>query len=252
MSGSWPSRYLLTASSAARLRLGIDRGGDLQALRVQRLLVDVEQVEQLAGDLALDQPVGTRGLALHAGLVRRHRGREHLRRALTRGQRPDGDHPVEHPAPPFFGALRVDGRVEAGRPLDQRGQQRALGDGELLDGLVEVGLRRRADAVRAAAEVDDVQISLQHLIFRPFAGHLRRDDQLFGLADDAADAGALGTHQRVLDVLLRDRRTALCVAAEQVVLHRARETAEREARDWSRSHGLRRPSPHRARAGAPG
>ena len=42
-------------------------------------------------------------------------------------------------------------------------------------------------------------------------------------------AGSLRTHQRVLDVLLGDRRSALGVAAEEVVLGRAGEAGEREA-----------------------
>ena len=40
------------------LRLRVDGRGDLEALGVQRLLVDVEQVEQFLGDLTLDQAVG--------------------------------------------------------------------------------------------------------------------------------------------------------------------------------------------------
>ena len=101
---------------------------------------------------------------------------------------------------------------------------------DLFDRLVEVRLGRRRDAVRAATEVDDVQIRLQHLVFGPFAGHLRRDDQLLGLADDTAETRARVADQRVLDVLLGDRRTALQVAAEDIVLERAGETGEREAR----------------------
>ena len=84
-----------------RLRLGVDRGGDLQALGVQRLLADVEQLEQLLGDLPLDQAVRPGGLVLRAGLVRRHRRREHLRRTVARRERTDLDHAVEHPVPPL-------------------------------------------------------------------------------------------------------------------------------------------------------
>ena len=125
--------------------------------------------------------------------------------------------------------FRIDGRVQTGRLLDERGEQAAVGDGELLDRLVEVRLGRRSDAVRTATEVDDVQVGLQHLVFGPFAGHLRRDDQLLGLADEAAQPGSRVTDQRVLDVLLGDRRTTLGVTfTEDVVLGGPRETAERE------------------------
>ena len=139
------------------------------------------------------------------------------------------DHAVEHPVPSFSRAVGVDGRVQCGGLLNERGQQRAVGDGELFDRLVEVRLGRGGDAVGAAAEVDDVQIGLQHLVFGPFAGHLRRDDQLLGLADHTAQPGPRRAHQSVLDVLLGDRRPALGVAAEDVVLRRPGEPGEREA-----------------------
>ncbi len=50
------------------LRLRVDRGGDLQALGVQRLLGDVEELQQFLGHLAFDQPVGAGGLVRGAGL----------------------------------------------------------------------------------------------------------------------------------------------------------------------------------------
>ena len=212
------------------LRLGVDRRRDLQPLGVQLLLVDVEDVLQLLKHLALDEPVGSRRPVLLAGLVRRHRHREHLRRPLLRRQRADGDHAVEHPVPALARTLGIDGRVERRRPLNQRTEQRALGDVELFDGLVEVGVGGRRDAVGPAAEVDDVQVRLHHRVLGPLVGHLRGDDQLLGLADQAADAGAGVPDQRVLDVLLGDRRAALEVAAEDVVLERAEETPEGEAR----------------------
>ena len=175
-------------------------------------------------------PLGPVVWSLRAGLLRRHSRRELLCCTVCRRQRLDVDHPVEHPVPPALGALEVQRGVQRRRALDQRGQQCAVGDGELLDGFVEVGPRRRRDPVGAPAEVDDVQIGLQHLVFGPLPRHLGGDDEFLGLADQAADAGALGSHQRVLDVLLGDRRTALRVTAEDVVLERAREPGEREAR----------------------
>ena len=212
------------------LRLRVDGGGDLQTLGVQRLLVDVEDLEQLVDDLPLDQSVRPGGLVLCAGCIGRDGRREHLRLPVLLGQRPDLHHAVEHPVPPRGGGVRVDGRVQRRRPLDQRGQQRTLGHVELLDRLGEIRLRRRGHTVGPAAEVDDVQIGLQHLILGPFAGHLRRDHQLLGFSDQAADPGACVTDQGVLDVLLGDRRPALQVTAEDVVLGRAQEAGEREPR----------------------
>ncbi len=101
----------------------------------------------------------------------------------------------------------------------------------MLDGFVEVGLGGGRNPVGAAPEVDDVQIGLQHIVFRPLPRHLGGDDQFLGLTHQAADPVLGRTHQRVLHVLLGDRRPALQVAAaEEVVVHRAHETAEIEPR----------------------
>ena len=97
---------LVTASSAAFWALRVDGRGDLQPLGVQRLLVDVEQVQQFLGDLTFDEPVGSRRLVLQASLIRRHGRREDLRCTVGRRQRPDGHHAVEHPVPPLGGRLR--------------------------------------------------------------------------------------------------------------------------------------------------
>ena len=89
------------------LRLGIDGGGDLQALGVQGLLVDVEQLHQLFGHLAFDQAVGTGRLVLRAGLVGWHRRRKHLRRTITGRQGLGFHHAVEHPVPPGLSTLGI-------------------------------------------------------------------------------------------------------------------------------------------------
>jgi len=54
--------YFDTASLCGLLRLRVDGCSDLQPLSIQRLLVDVEQLEELSGHLPLDQPVGSGGL----------------------------------------------------------------------------------------------------------------------------------------------------------------------------------------------
>ena len=230
MSGSWPSSASVTASSAAACAFGSIVVVTCRPSVFSVCSSDVEQLEQFLLHLALDQPVRARRLVLVPGLIRRHGRRKHLRRTVGRRERADLDHAVEHPVPPRNRAVRVDRRVQRGGPLDERGQQRTVGDGELFDRLVEVRLGRGADTVRAATEVDDVQIGLQHLVFGPFAGHLRRDDQLLGLADDAAQPGSRRAHQRVLDVLLGDRRPALGVTSPKMLFFAAlREAGEREA-----------------------
>jgi hypothetical protein len=105
-----------------RLRLRVDGRGDLQSLGVQGLLVDVEQVEQLLGDLPLDQPVGPGGLVRCAGLFGWDRRREDLCRTVGRREGAHRHHAVEHPVPPLGRALGVDRGIQRRRPLDQRGE----------------------------------------------------------------------------------------------------------------------------------
>ena len=52
-------------------------------------------------------------------------------------------------------------RVVVVRRLRQRGQERRLGERQLVQRLVEIGLRRRRDAVGAEAEIDLVQVQLE-------------------------------------------------------------------------------------------
>ncbi|CNM37541.1 Uncharacterised protein [Mycobacterium tuberculosis] len=212
------------------LGLRINRGGDHQPLGVEGLLIDVEQLEQLPCHLPLDQPVGSFGLILRPGQIGRHCLGKHLRRTVIRRESLGFHHAVEYPIPAGMGPFGVDRRVQRRRPPNQRCQQRPFGNGQLLDGLVEISLGRRRNAVGAPAEVDDVQIRLQHIVFRPLPRHLRRDDQFFRLAHQTAPPVLCGTDQRVLDVLLGNRRSALQIAAEQVVLDCPREAGERESR----------------------
>ena len=143
--------------------------------------------------------------------------------AILLRQRADGHHAVENPVPAGRRALEVDRRVQCRRPLDERREQRSLGDGQLIDGFIEVRRGGCRDPIGAAAEVNDVQIRLQHLVFGPLLRHLGGDDQFLRLADQAADSGPLVADECVLDVLLGDCRAALDVTAEYVVAYRASE-----------------------------
>ena len=212
------------------LGLRVDRGGDLQTLRVQGVLINIEQIQKFAGDLPLDQTIGTGGQVFGLGLVRFDGQREDLLSAFLFRQRADGHHAVQNPVPASRRALEVDRRVQGRRPLDQRRKQRSLRDGQLVDGFIEVRRRRCRDAVGAATEVNNVQVCLQHLVFGPLLAHLGGDDQLLRLADQAADSGPLIADECVLDVLLGDRRPTLDVTAKYVVAHRASEAGYREAR----------------------
>ncbi|AQA20668.1 putative transglycosylase [Rhodococcus sp. MTM3W5.2] len=195
------------------LRPRVDGGGDLQPLGVQLLLADPGR-GQLGEHLRPDQAFrSARRVRIHQ-LTRRHHRREQRRGPLLLRQLALADHSVEHVPPAGLEPGAVGLGVEAGRALDDGGEHGALLDRELLDRLVEVGLRCGRDAVRAAAEVDGVQVGGEDVVLGPLPGHLRGDDQLTHLADDVpvrADEG-------VLDVLLGDRRTAARAGlAEDVV-----------------------------------
>ncbi len=95
--------------------------------------------------------------------------------------------------------------AEVVRRVQDRGEHRRLGDGELLGGLVEVGVGRGLDAVGAAAEVDGVQVALEDRRLGLLLLHLQGEERLL----DLARKGALLAEVEDLDVLLGDRRRAL-------------------------------------------
>ncbi len=104
----------------------------------------------------------------------------------------------------LLGGLAV-GRVVAGRVVQDAGQDGALLEGQVLGLDVEVRLRGGLDAVRAAAEVDRVEVALEDLLLGLLALQLQRQDRLLDLAGQAAVLGEVED----LDVLLGDRRGTL-------------------------------------------
>ena len=109
----------------------------------------------------------------------------------------------------LLGGLAVR-RVVAGGVVQDAGQDGALLEVQVLGGDVEVRLRRGLDAVRAAAEVDRVEVALEDLLLALLALELQGEDRLLGLAGQAAFLGEVED----LDVLLGDRgRTLRRVAA---------------------------------------
>ena len=190
------------------LRLRLDRRLDLQALGDERVLVDAERPE-LVAHRAVDVPAVVVGDAA-GDATGRHRDGE-LRRGALRGRQPAlGDHAVHDVVPAAQRVVGVLRGVPLRRRLDDAREQGPFGRGERLDRPAEVRLRRRLDAVRAATEVDAVQVVAQDLVLRTLLGDLQGDDQLLVLAHQRV----LVAHHRVLDVLLGDRRPAAGAAGE--------------------------------------
>ncbi len=193
------------------LHLRVDRGGDLEPARAQLTLADADRVEFLEHP-PLDEPVGARR---HVGGVgARLDGLRELRlRRLLLGDGAGGDHAVENVTPTGLGGLGVGRGVVVGRRADDAGQQRRLLEGERVllrarwigDRLVEVLLGRDGDAVGTPTEIDGVEVGLEDLLLGPAVPlvHLGRDREFLELAAEAA----LAADDRVLHVLLGDRRT---------------------------------------------
>ena len=95
------------------------------------------------------------------------------------------------------------------RRLEQAGQHRGFGEVHVARGLVEVILRRRVDAERAAAHIGAVEIELEDLVLGQPRLEPDRQERFLDLALD----GALVGQEQVLGELLRDRRAALHHAA---------------------------------------
>ena len=175
-----------------------------------------------------------------AGLRRLRQELRELLLGAVRGRQPAlGDHAVEDEVPPLGGLLEVLRGVPPRRRLDGAGEHRALGHREVLDVLAEVRLARRLDPVRAAAQVDDVQVVLEDLVLALLLGDLDREDDLLVLAQQRHGVLPGGD----LHVLLGDGRAA-ADPARGLVPQRTADTREVEAGVgverpvFGRQHGL--------------
>ncbi len=190
-------------------RLG-EGGRDPEPATVDRVVVVAEPVQ-----LVLDH-LEHEALLARVGLRPLERGEGGESRAqlvgLGRVERAHLRHPAEHVAVAAEQALprlRPLGRVEVLRRVEDRGEHRALLDGQVLGVDAEVRLCRRLDAVGAAAEVDGVEVALEDLALGQLLLQLQGDERLLDLALERA----LGGQVVDLHVLLCDRRRALRRAA---------------------------------------
>ena len=119
------------------------------------------------------------------------------------------DHAVDHPVAAGDGALRKAERIIVTRRLGQRGEIGAVGDRQLVQRLVPIGLRRGGNAIGAATEINLVQIKLEDLLLGEGALDADGEDNLLQLALH----GLVARQKEVLGDLLGDGRGTDFVAA---------------------------------------
>ena len=169
--------------SGGALQVWIERG-----VNAIGLLVDLA-LRQFADDGVADQidKIGS-----IAGL---HVWRREFKRSglgfvrLFSGDGASLNHAVENKIPPFSGALRMAVRREITGPLDDPGEQRGLGQGNVFKVFVEIGARglgETTDLERTAlAEVHPIAIKLEDLLFAEFLFKLNRNQHFRQLALDS-------------------------------------------------------------------
>ena len=135
--------------------------------------------------------------------------------ALFLGDEAVLDHAIDHPVAAGDGALRKAERIVVARRLGQRREIGAIGDRQLVQRLVPIGLRRCGHAIGAAAEINLVQIKLEDLLLGEGALDADGEDRLFQLALD----GLVARQEEVLGDLLGDGRGAHHAAARLGARH---------------------------------
>ena len=147
----------------------------------------------------------------HVALALAGQARERRRRSVEGGlhqalvdplhlRQPAQHHPAARP-----GGGRVVGGRQAGGRARQGGEDGGLGKGQLLRRLAEIGLGRGGQAIGALAEIDAVQIELQHLVLGQDVLELGGERDLLHLAAQ----GLVGRQEEVAGQLLADGRAAL-------------------------------------------
>ena len=123
--------------------------------------------------------------------------------------RADLRHAVQHHRGAGLRELEIARRRVARRRPDQAGEHGCLGERQIARRLGEVPPRRGVDPVRAAAEVDPIEIDLEDLLLVEAGLDPERVERLLDLAQHAA----LGREEHELRQLLADRAAALDHAA---------------------------------------
>ena len=132
-------------------------------------------------------------------------------------------HPPQHGQFALARQFRVGNGVVDGRPLRNTGQHGGFGQGEVADGLVEIDLCRRREAVGAVAEEDLVDVDFQNLVFAEVLLDFQRQQRLVELAPE----GTLAREEKVARHLHGDGGSALTAPARGDVIDRRAQHAHR-------------------------
>ena len=218
MASTRPSRGSIATSAADGMPFSPSTSCNGAAREVLEVEVDRRRHLEPAAE-HLGRPVRVDELLLHVldevGGRPAASGEVHVlglrqRRVIGRGHLARGDHlllvhEVQHGRAPGARGLRVDDRVVEARVGGDPGEERRLGERQLVRLLVEVDARGHLDAVGAVPEEDGVQVRGQDPVFRPLALELPGER---GLLELAADRPVVAV-ERVLHELLRDRGASL-------------------------------------------
>ena len=115
----------------------------------------------------------------------------------------------------------VDDGIECRRRLRQACQHRRLGDGEVLHGLAEVGVRRRGEAIGPVAQENLVHVDLEDLVLGQQVLELEGEQYFVELAGKGLFRGQV----HVAGDLHGDGRRALAFRTPQVGQARAQQPA---------------------------
>jgi hypothetical protein len=110
--------------------------------------------------------------------------------------------------------LRCPDRIIVRRRLGQHREIGRFGQRQVADVLIEIGARRRLDAVGVAAEEDGIEIEFQNLLLGQGGFEAEGKDRLARLAANII----AGVPQQIFGDLLSDRRATLRAAAAQHAL----------------------------------
>ena len=199
----------------------VERGAHRKATFVKRVVAVA--LDDLAADFFGEV---IRGEEIGAAVARGHAERLGFRlRAVALGDVAVLHHAVDDPVAALDGRFGAAEGMVVRRPLRQGCEIGGLGDGQLGDGLVEIGERRAGDAVGIEAEEDLVQVELENAVLGIGLFDAEGEDGFL----DLAVHGLVGGEQEVLRDLLRDGRRADGAAARTEVLQVDHDGAE-EAR----------------------